>query len=949
MIKINNLIASAFLACIIAFIPFSEVVADCDSINHELTSKFRFLGGWDRNGTPDNLEAVPDTITDELIDYVNATLPESVKAPDNLEQYFKPGIKFNTEFTEQSKVYLTMVYEGAVWKNTLGFYTYDVNNPPQTVYDIDSLVVIFPNVSQPDALEPGDKVYLGDFPADIGIGYFLIARGWSSMDSICIFSHIVFTDPHLNTFTTPEFQQHTILLNCPQDEKFLLCFEDVSRPAGDNDFNDAVFYITAETGSIDTTNIPVVPTAQLSGREIFCSSDDAVKLDLVLSGKAPWTVTLTNGVQEQTIKDIQDENYTVETTLQDSIWIKAFSDDNMQGLKSGFALVDLYQSPKATLDESLLICSDDDSKNGFIIQFEGVAPFSLTYKLDENEITIDELMQNQYPLTAEVGSKIQLIAMADKFCNGSVNDPIISVRNIDNPELLVEGTGAICEGETDASLNLQLDGEGPWTVDYLYNNQEYSIEVESEEYKLDLNDVGLLEFKSLSDANCEVPLSNSINIVEKSSPLATISNYSSECGDEVATVDVALEGEGPWILDYLMNGVSQSFESEEASLSINIAENGTFELIKIQDSFCGSMLEASLEIALNQIPSAIISGDAVVCNEEEVTVKIALTGFAPFSLVYSDGENEISVDTEESTYEFLTGEHATYTLVSFTDAYCEGIVEGSATISDGSEEFNVEIEADETSCFGDDILLALIGETDGLTVSWSTDGAGTFSNEDQLSTTYTPGDNESGETWFYAEVSNGCAIMTESKSVNIIEELTASFDISPDKDHLTNTQITFTPNENGYEEYLWEFGDDTESSATVATTEYTVGGIYIVNLTVKVGSCEASSDSEIEVLSKDELFIPNAFHPYAQNPENQVVKVYGNNIDDFDFYFKIVNRWGKVMYETNSFNEANSVGWNGINNNTGEELETNVFTYIVRGKFIEGDSFEKTGTITQLK
>jgi len=166
---------------------------------------------------------------------------------------------------------------------------------------------------------------------------------------------------------------------------------------------------------------------------------------------------------------------------------------------------------------------------------------------------------------------------------------------------------------------------------------------------------------------------------------------------------------------------------------------------------------------------------------------------------------------------------------------------------------------------------------------------------------------------------------------------------------LTNSQITFTPTQNGYDGYEWDFGDDSGSNATIASTEYTTGGIYDVQLTVNVEGCEASDSMQIEVLSKDELYIPNAFHPYAQNPENQVVKVYGNNIDDIDFYFKIVNRWGKVMYETESFAEANTVGWDGINNNNDVTLELNVFTYIVRGKFIEGDSFEQTGTITQVK
>ncbi|MCK5279487.1 MAG: gliding motility-associated C-terminal domain-containing protein, partial [Cyclobacteriaceae bacterium] len=101
--------------------------------------------------------------------------------------------------------------------------------------------------------------------------------------------------------------------------------------------------------------------------------------------------------------------------------------------------------------------------------------------------------------------------------------------------------------------------------------------------------------------------------------------------------------------------------------------------------------------------------------------------------------------------------------------------------------------------------------------------------------------------------------------------------------------------------------------------------------------------------SKDELYVPNAFNPTAQNTENQVVKVYGNNVDEYGFSFKIVNRWGKVMYQTNSFDEANRVGWDGVNNNNNEEQELTVFTYILKGRFIEGEPFERTGTVTQVK
>ena len=55
-----------------------EEVTECDSINNELTSKFRFLGGWDSNGIPEYLQPEPDEVQQALINFVKETLPERV-------------------------------------------------------------------------------------------------------------------------------------------------------------------------------------------------------------------------------------------------------------------------------------------------------------------------------------------------------------------------------------------------------------------------------------------------------------------------------------------------------------------------------------------------------------------------------------------------------------------------------------------------------------------------------------------------------------------------------------------------------------------------------------------------------------------------------------------------------------------------------------------------------
>ena len=97
------------------------------------------------------------------------------------------------------------------------------------------------------------------------------------------------------------------------------------------------------------------------------------------------------------------------------------------------------------------------------------------------------------------------------------------------------------------------------------------------------------------------------------------------------------------------------------------------------------------------------------------------------------------------------------------------------------------------------------------------------------------------------------------------------------------------------------------------------------------------------------LFIPNVFSPQATNPENKKLKVYGTLIQENDFNFRIYNQWGQLVYQTNSFVEANSTGWTGdIKNNEGKQ-SNNVYTYTVEGKFFDGVQFTKTGTATMLQ
>lgn len=209
---------------------------------------FHEIGTWNRNGVPKYLEPENDRIEQGLLDDISASLPEGKPVPSFNPQYLQ-NINMNTELTELADLWVTFVHEGAGWKNSLGYFTYDLNNPPTSADQIDSMKIIFPNVSYSGSgggLTSGNKVYLGRFPANTGIGWFLIPDSWnSSTQKVDEKAQIKYSFREFNDYATAGYEQHLILLNDESRELLLLGFEDTTRPGGDNDFNDAIFCVTA--------------------------------------------------------------------------------------------------------------------------------------------------------------------------------------------------------------------------------------------------------------------------------------------------------------------------------------------------------------------------------------------------------------------------------------------------------------------------------------------------------------------------------------------------------------------------------------------------------------------------------------------------------------------------------------------------------------------------------
>lgn len=228
---------------------------------------FKTLTGFDSNGVPTNLLSPRDVVDANFLNDVNTTLPEFKPVPQYNAQYLATSNETNVVIKELSDVWVTFVHEGAGYRNVLGYYKYNLSKAPAKKENIDTVFIVLPNVSYVGSgggLRSGDKVKIGRFPANTGIGWVCISDGFrNGTITNNSWNWVFYSDPEFNPETSTTNRQHNVLIFDNTRDKVILGFEDIKRDAGsDNDFNDAVYYVTSNpVTAISTGDLPVMKYA----------------------------------------------------------------------------------------------------------------------------------------------------------------------------------------------------------------------------------------------------------------------------------------------------------------------------------------------------------------------------------------------------------------------------------------------------------------------------------------------------------------------------------------------------------------------------------------------------------------------------------------------------------------------------------------------------------------
>ncbi len=156
------------------------------------------------------------------------------------------------------------------------------------------------------------------------------------------------------------------------------------------------------------------------------------------------------------------------------------------------------------------------------------------------------------------------------------------------------------------------------------------------------------------------------------------------------------------------------------------------------------------------------------------------------------------------------------------------------------------------------------------------------------------------------------------------------------------SQAEFTNLSVGAVNYIWNFGDGSDTSHVENPIHfYPDSGTYVITLIGESdkGCIDSISNVLLHVINSY-AFVPSCFTP-NNDGKNDVLKFYTVNV--FDFYFQILDRWGRILFETNN-PEAE---WDGTYKGT--YVQEGVYVYKMEYKSLQRKHMETFGRVTLLR
>ncbi|MBE0542004.1 MAG: hypothetical protein IH623_11500 [Verrucomicrobia bacterium] len=316
----------------------------------------------------------------------------------------------------------------------------------------------------------------------------------------------------------------------------------------------------------------------------------------------------------------------------------------------------------------------------------------------------------------------------------STNRTPVSLTLNPRPTAVVSGDGVICNGFSN-QITATLGGSvGPWNVTWSDGIVQNNVTSPATRF-VNPNTTTIYTVVALNDTvtgctNEVGGLTGSATVTVNPRPTAVVSGDGVICNGFSNQITATLGGSvGPWNVTW-SDGVIQNGATSPAMRFVNPNTTTVYTVVGLNDAVTGCTnevggLTGSATVTVNPRPTAVVSGNGVICNGFSNQITATLGGsVGPWNVTWSDGIVQNNV-TSPATRFVNPNTTTVYTVVALNDAVtgCTNEVDGltgSATVAVNPRPTAV-VSGDGVICngFSNQITATLGGSVGPWNVTWS--------------------------------------------------------------------------------------------------------------------------------------------------------------------------------------------------------------------------------------
>jgi len=609
---------------------------------------------------------------------------------------------------------------------------------------------------------------------------------------------------------------------------------------------------------------------------------------------------------------------------------------------------------------------------------------------------------------------------------------IITVLNVNAlPTGILSGGDQICSGDSAAFL-IELTGNSPWVIEVINGTSIETFNSTTNSFIYSNEEAGTYQLELISDQFCSAQGQGSAELIVNPIPALSMPNSGLICEGSQGSLELSLDGTADFEIIYSVNGIIQDpIESYTNQSEILLIEAGNYEIISIEDAFCIGNSDAAATVEIVDLPTAEISGDFTICQNDTAIIPISLTGSQPWVIEYSiNGIPENPVTTNLQEFFLTASQPGTYQITAINDQNCSGLFSGSATVKNYPP-LTVSFSDLLSICQGESLILQAMafGGNDAMyTYEWFngeltqtgdsieinpfestdylltvTDACGTSVTSTipitvhslpnisidvvmdefcdagvlQVNNTtpnefienciwYINGDTISGceqlnydliqqgayDLELFVSSPEGCSNIRAFDSIaQVFPTPIANWEFNPESPSIIENGVQFIDLSSGATDYNWtieEIGvvsNEPSPDYFFPVSEVGVSWFVCQEVSNQFG-CSDQFCQPVVIFGELSVWVPNSFTPNGDGL-NDIFKPVVIGADPSDYVFRIWDRYGHVLFESNEI----GAGWDGQGaKNSNHYSQNGVYTWQLITKQIGSSNKEKfLGTVTLVR